>query len=155
MAENLVLLVEMATKHFGRLVHCMLNLDGNATSCLRFLHDILCLVIDFQGRTGTPTVSSRTDFKKLRALHFAEVNDRLGACRGIGLHNRQRSPNAEGAIENVHTEDDWVTFTEGGDDLESTRPDGRGSSVFTLSLHDLLVVRLEGIEEVVNDISCR
>ena len=52
MAENLVLLVEMVTKHLGRLVHCILNLDGNATSCPRFLHDILRFVIDFQGRTG-------------------------------------------------------------------------------------------------------
>ena len=56
------------------------------------------------------------------ALHLAEVNDRLGACRGIGLHNRQGCSNTEGAAEDVHTEDGRVTFTEGGNDLESTRP---------------------------------
>ena len=67
-------------------------------------------------------VSSRSEYRKLMALHLAEVNDRLGACRGIGLHNRQGCSNTEGAAEDVHTEDGRVTFTEGGNDLESTRP---------------------------------
>jgi uncharacterized protein YerC len=40
MGQNFVLVVKVASKHLCRLVDGMLYLDRNATSCLRFLHDL-------------------------------------------------------------------------------------------------------------------
>jgi hypothetical protein len=36
--DDLVLVVEMTAEHLRRLVHGVLDLDSNATTCLRFLH---------------------------------------------------------------------------------------------------------------------
>ena len=46
MAVKLVFLIEMATKHLGRLVYSMLNLNSNTSTSLRFLDDIIGLVVD-------------------------------------------------------------------------------------------------------------
>lgn len=39
-AQKVVFLVEMAAEHLGRLIHRMLNLDGYAPTCLRFLDNL-------------------------------------------------------------------------------------------------------------------
>ena len=39
-ADNLILVVEMTSEHLCRLVHGVLNLDGDATACLRLLHHL-------------------------------------------------------------------------------------------------------------------
>ena len=40
MAQELVLLVEVATEHLRRLIHSVLNLDGDTTTGLALLDDL-------------------------------------------------------------------------------------------------------------------
>lgn len=40
MTVEFVFLIEVTTKHLGRLVHGMFNLNGNSSSSLRFFHNL-------------------------------------------------------------------------------------------------------------------
>ena len=97
-------------------------------------------------------MSARAVIRARLYAHLAKVDDLALASSRIGLHHRQRRPNAQCAIEDIHTNDDWVTFTEAGDDLQSARPDGLRCRISPLRLDNLVVVRREGVEQVVNDI---
>jgi hypothetical protein len=38
--EDLILVIEMPSKHLGRLIHCMFNFHRNAAASLRFLDNL-------------------------------------------------------------------------------------------------------------------
>lgn len=85
-------------------------------------------------------------------LHFAQVDNFLLLRLRVDLNDAQRRSNAQRAIEDVDSKDDRITLRKRGNDLETAWPDGLRRSIPPLCLHDLLIVRREGIEEVVDDV---
>jgi hypothetical protein len=70
----------------------------------------------------------------------------------LGIYYAQWSSNPQSTLENVHADNDRISLGEHSDDLESTRPNSLRSGILPLSLRDLLVIRGERVEQMVNNI---
>lgn len=87
------------------------------------------------------------------SLHLAQLNNLLLLCHWVDFHDAEGSAHAQGTVNDVDTKDNRVSLGKGRNDLESTGPNSLRSSISALRLHDLIVIRREGIEQMVNDIS--
>ena len=87
--------------------------------------------------------------------HLAEINDFLLLRLWVNFDDAQGRTHPQSAIENINAENNRVTLTERGNDLEATWPDSLWCRISPLRLDDLIVVRREGVEQVVDDVRCR
>jgi len=114
----------------------------------------VALVVDLQRGPRRTEINHDPVLTGTRHIHLAQNNRLLlSSCR-IDFHNCQWCPNAQSAIKDIHAKDNRVPLGENCNNLQSTRPNSLRRSVFSLSLDDLRVVRREGVEQVVDDISC-
>lgn len=86
--------------------------------------------------------------------HFTQTNNLLLSSHRIWLDDTERCADAQRTINDVHSENDGITFGKASDGTKSTRPDSLRSSVSSLGFHHFGVVSSESVEKVVNNIGC-
>lgn len=164
----------MATKHFSRLVYSVFNFDSDTTTSLSFLDHlfnknqvrpgknsivretyIMILMIDLKRCSRYIVRQSGYGTQQItRSLHFPKIDNILLTICRVNLHHRQWCTNTQGTIENIDANNDRISLTEGRNDLQSARPDCLRGSIPTFSLGDFLIVRCEGVKQVIDDVRC-
>lgn len=91
--------------------------------------------------------------EQVECLHFAELVDFLFLGHWIDLDDSNWCADAKSTIKDIDTKDDRITFTESGDNLQSAWPNCLRGGITSLCLCDFSIVRREGIEEMVDNIS--
>lgn len=86
--------------------------------------------------------------------HFAQTNNLLLSSHRVRLDDAERCADAQRTVDDVHSENDGITFGKASDGTESTGPNSLRSSVSSLGFHHFGVVSGEGVEKVVNNIGC-
>ena len=92
--------------------------------------------------------------------HPSDVDDGLGGGRrfgrvvDLGLDDTERSSDSKSSVEDIDSDDDGISTSEGLDDLESTGPVSVSGGENLLRVLNLLVVRCEFVEEMVDDVGC-
>jgi hypothetical protein len=90
----------------------------------------------------------------MKDLHLPEVDDFFLLCCRVDRDNTNRSAHPKSPIQDVNSQNNRITFTEGSYNLQSARPYRLRSRVPSLRLHDLVVISSEGVEQMVDDVSC-